>query len=112
MRLVRTLGSAALIMALALPALPSRAGAPEYAPLDRPGPALSVRTATMAAALHCEGDLRHTSLEPVLLSPGTSATPKQNFSWNYERAFNAQHRPWCDLTMPFHTLGDIQVAGE
>ena len=48
----------------------------------------------------------------MLLSPGTSATPEQNFSWNYERAFTAQHRPFCDVTMPHHTLGDIQVAGE
>ena len=87
------------------------AGSP-YAPLDRPGPRLSVPVSELKAALHCEGDFRHGRLEPVLLSPGTSATPKQNFSWNYERAFNAQHRPWCDLTMPHHTLGDIQVAGE
>jgi triacylglycerol esterase/lipase EstA (alpha/beta hydrolase family) len=83
-----------------------------YAPLDRPGPALSVPASTLKAALHCSGEFRHGSLEPVLLSPGTSATPEQNFSWNYERAFTAQHRPWCDVTMPFHTLGDIQVAGE
>ena len=69
-------------------------------------------TATLRAALHCEGDFRRGPLEPVLLSPGTSATPEQNFSWNYERAFTQQHRPWCDLTMPYHTLGDIQVAGE
>ncbi len=39
-------------------------------------------------------------------------TPDQNYSWNYERAFNAQHRAWCAVTMPFHTLGDIQTAGE
>jgi triacylglycerol esterase/lipase EstA (alpha/beta hydrolase family) len=83
-----------------------------YAPLDRRGPALSVPTKDLRAALHCEGDFRHGRLEPVLLSPGTSATPEQNFSWNYERAFNAQHRPWCAVTMPHHTLGDIQVAGE
>src|SRR4051794_4297959 len=83
-----------------------------YAPLDRPGPALSVATLALKGALHCSRDLRHSRLEPVLLSPGTSATPEQNFSWNYERAFTAQHRPWCDVTMPFHTLGDIQVAGE
>jgi triacylglycerol esterase/lipase EstA (alpha/beta hydrolase family) len=90
----------------------SQAAASPYAPLNRPGPKLSVPAKDLAAALHCEGDFRHGSLEPVLLSPGTSATPKQNFSWNYERAFNAQHRPWCDLTMPHHTLGDVQVAGE
>ncbi|HUR13778.1 MAG TPA: hypothetical protein VM097_04715 [Mycobacteriales bacterium] len=87
------------------------AGSP-YAPLDRPGPRLSVPTKDLQAALHCEGDFRHGRLQPVLLSPGTSATAEQNFSWNYERAFTAQKRPWCALTPPHHTLGDIQVAGE
>ena len=104
-----------LVVAVALSvfAVPSAgaAGSP-YAPLNRPGPKLSVSVPTLKAALHCEGDFRHGTLEPVLLSPGTSATPKQNFSWNYERAFTMQHRAWCDVTMPYHTLGDIQVAGE
>jgi hypothetical protein len=110
MRAIRALVVAAL--ALAAVATTHADASPSYAPLDRPGPRLSVPASTMRAALHCEGDFRHGSLEPVLLSPGTSATPKQNFSWNYERAFTAQHRPWCDVTMPDHTLGDIQVAGE
>ncbi|MEO6886815.1 MAG: lipase [Jatrophihabitantaceae bacterium] len=83
-----------------------------YAPLDRPGPALSVPAATLQAALHCSGDFTHGSLEPVLLSPATGVTPDQNYSWNYEPAFTAQHRPWCAVTMPDHTLGDIQTAGE
>lgn len=83
-----------------------------YAPLDRPGPALSVPAATLRAALSCHGSFTANSLEPVLLNPGTGVTPDQNFSWNYERAFAAQGRPWCALTMPYHTLGDIQTAGE
>jgi hypothetical protein len=83
-----------------------------YAPLDRPGPRLSVPVKDLAAALHCEGDFRRGRLQPVLLSPGTSATAEQNFSWNYERAFTAQRRPWCAVSPPHHTLGDIQVAGE
>ena len=83
-----------------------------YAPLNRPGPALTVPAATLQAALHCSGNLAAGSLEPVLLNPATGVTPDQNFSWNYERAFTAQQRPWCAVTMPFHTLGDIQTAGE
>ncbi len=112
MRVLRLLAAAA-VAAAALSAVPASAVAPPaYAPLDRPGPKLSVPAAALKAALHCEGDFRHGTLEPVLLSPGTSATPEQNFSWNYERAFTQQKRPWCDVTMPYHTLGDIQVAGE
>ncbi|MFN2538964.1 MAG: esterase/lipase family protein [Mycobacteriales bacterium] len=110
MRAIRALAVCAILCAAVLAG--HAEAAPSYAPLGRPGPALSVPATALRAALHCEGDFRRGTLEPVLLSPGTSATPKQNFSWNYERAFTAQRRPWCDVTMPFHTLGDIQVAGE
>ncbi|HTL24026.1 MAG TPA: hypothetical protein VL281_08320 [Mycobacteriales bacterium] len=108
---LRSLVALATVGALASAGTAGAAASP-YAPLDRPGPRLSVPAADLKAGLHCEGDFRHGHLEPVLLSPGTSATAEQNFSWNYERAFNAQHRPWCAVTPPHHTLGDIQVAGE
>src|SRR5262249_42742789 len=92
---------------------PAGAAAPgAFAPLDRPGPALDVPVATLQAALHCSGDFAHSTLEPVLLNPATGVTPVQNYSWNYEHAFDAQHRPWCTVTMPYHTEGDIQIAGE
>src|SRR4051794_30892331 len=106
--------SAVIGVFLGLPAGTSGAGAAsgEYAPLDRPGPSLSVSAATLQAALHCSGDFAHSTVEPVLLNPATAVTPVQNFSWNYERAFTAQGRPWCAVTMPYNTLGDIQTAGE
>jgi hypothetical protein len=106
--------AAAALLALGLAgSLPSEAApGSAYAPLDRPGPALTVPVTALRASLECSGDFRRSTLQPVLLSPGTSATPDQNFSWNYERAFTAQRRPWCAVTMPHHTLGDIQVAGE
>lgn len=102
----------ALLASLAVGHGARAASSSPYAPLDRKGPALSVPVADLRAALVCSGDLRDRRQEPVLLSPGTSATAEQNFSWNYERAFTAQHRAWCALTPPQHTLGDIQVAGE
>jgi len=83
-----------------------------YAPLNRPGPRLSVSTHAFKSALLCHGPYRANRLEPVLLIPATGVTPKQNYSWNYERAFTAQRRPWCTITMPHHTLGDIQIVGE
>lgn len=91
---------------------PARAADLGYAPVDRPGPALSVDRADLAAALTCHGDLRGSALEPVLLVPATSVTPEQNYSWNWEPAFAAQQRPWCTVTLPFQTLGDIQTVGE
>ena len=104
--------AAATLLTVSLAATPAGAGSGGYAPLDRPGPPLDVPTATLAAALHCAGTLPGARLEPVLLNPATGVTPEQNYSWNYERAFTAQGRPWCALTMPYHTLGDIQTAGE
>ena len=103
-----------MLCALALgvvPAAPASASSP-YAPLDRPGPNLSVPSATLKAALECSGDFAHSTLQPVRLNPATGVTVDENFSWNYERAFTAQKRPWCAIHMPAHTLGDIQVAGE
>lgn len=102
----------ATVTAAAVLAPTGAAAVATYAPLHRPGPALSVPAATLKAALHCSGNLAAGSLEPVLLNPATGVTPEQNYSWNYQRAFTAQHRPWCAVTMPFHTLGDITVAGQ
>jgi hypothetical protein len=99
-----TLGSAGIAAADTSPA--------PYAPLSRPGPPLSVPTATLAAALQCTPGIDHAQREPILLVPGTDLDPQPNFSWNYERAFEAQHWPYCSVTLPGHTMGDAQIAGE
>ena len=116
MRTYRRLLPAVLLAALTLGgafvAGGSAGASGAFAPLDRPGPPLSVPVAQLAAALHCSGSFTANRLEPVLLNPATGVTPEENYSWNYERAFNAQHRPWCAVTMPYDTLGDIQTAAE
>ncbi|MGY2127449.1 lipase family alpha/beta hydrolase [Blastococcus sp. SYSU DS0617] len=103
---VGTLGTASATP----PPKPSATG--EFAPLDRPGPALSVPKAQLDAALTCNGPLKHLRRDPVLLVPGTTVTPEPNFSWNYQRAFTAMGIRWCAITLPFDATGDIQVAGE
>ncbi|MCW2800545.1 MAG: putative lipase [Aeromicrobium sp.] len=103
----------AAMVAVALTAMvPSLASAETYAPTNRPGPPLSVSTSTLAKSLSCSGNLRTSSFNPILLVPGTTVTPEQDFSWNYERAFTQQGRPWCAVTLPASTMGDIQIAGE
>lgn len=99
---------------VAVPSTPAVAAKADggYAPVGRPGPQLSVPAKRLARAVKCKGNFRANDLEPVLLNPATAVTADENFSWNWERAFNAQHRPWCAVTVPFHTLGDIQTAGE
>ena len=83
-----------------------------YAPLDRPGPALSVPADKLRAALSCQPGVASATRNPILLIPGTNLDPSSNYSWNYERAFAALRWPYCTVTLPFHTMGDIQVAGQ
>jgi triacylglycerol esterase/lipase EstA (alpha/beta hydrolase family) len=83
-----------------------------YAPLDRPGPALSVPAATLHSALACTLGVTHAARDPILLVPGTNLEPQSNYSWNYERAFSALGWPYCSISLPYDTMGDIQVAGE
>jgi triacylglycerol esterase/lipase EstA (alpha/beta hydrolase family) len=83
-----------------------------YAPVDRPGPALSVPARALAASLQCNGPLTKRGPAPILLVPGTTMDPQVGFSWNYERAFDRLGWRWCAVTLPFDATGDIQVAGE
>ncbi|BBH17570.1 hypothetical protein Back2_18570 [Nocardioides baekrokdamisoli] len=107
---VSTLVVGLLVGTTGAPALGSTARA--WAPLTQAGPALSVPSASLTKAVACSGPFRGNNLEPVLLEPATGVTPTENYSWNWERVFTAQHRPWCAVTEPFHTLGDLQVGGE
>ncbi|NYI43200.1 pimeloyl-ACP methyl ester carboxylesterase [Nocardioides aromaticivorans] len=105
--------TASLTAGATLAPAPARADttSPSYAPLDRPGPRLTVPAATLDAALQCHGDPK-AGPRPVLLNPATSVTPEENYSWNWAKVFTKQRRYHCTVTMPYHTFGDIQVAGE
>ena len=89
----------------------SAAAAVITAPVDQPGPALSVPAATLATSLSCHGRLAHAPRRPILLVPGTTLTPAE-FSWNWERALSARHWPFCTVTLPGAGMADIQTAGE
>ncbi len=92
--------------------LTTAAHAATYAPPNRPGPALSVPQSAITASLACTGSLTDPAHVPTLLVPGTASTPQTAFSWNYERAFTADSRPFCAITLPGTALMDIQQAGE
>ncbi len=83
-----------------------------FAPLNRPGPALSVPAAKLKSALSCTPGIAGDQRDPILLVPGTNLDPSSNYSWNYERAFAALHWSYCTVTLPYHTMGDVQTAGE
>jgi hypothetical protein len=105
------IGAACLVLALLGPADALAARGP-FAPLDRPGPPLSVPAKQLRAALSCTAGIRRDARNPILLVPGTDLDPKSNYSWNYERAFASRHWAYCAVTLPAHATGDIQVAGE
>ncbi len=102
--------SSLLLAALAL-AGPAQATRP-FAPLDQPGPPLSVPRSKLRAALKCEPSVRNARVEPVLLNPATGVTAKENYSWNWERALRKLGIPWCAYTAPHNALGNIETSGE
>jgi triacylglycerol esterase/lipase EstA (alpha/beta hydrolase family) len=83
-----------------------------YAPVDHPGPMLSVPQSQLDASLACTGSVTNAPRAPVLLVPGTGGDPPQNYGWSWEPALNDLGIPWCTVTLPDHTQGDIQIAGE
>lgn len=92
-------------------AQPANAEEPTYAPVDQPGPALSVPADALAASLDCPTPVTPGS-EPVVLIHGTNLDPDANFSWNYVPAFEAAGRTYCTVALPVAGMGDIQLAAE
>ncbi len=109
---MRRIGWITLLSAIVSLAWGASAQATPYAPVNTPGPKLSVPSAELRAALTCAGDLSAGTTEPVLLVPGTTLNPKTDFSWNWERALTALHRPYCTIDLPGNGMADIQIAGE
>jgi hypothetical protein len=105
---VRALALAVVVAAV----LPASAGAAEYAPVDVPGPAVTIPTAKLQAALTCGKGLDGAKRAPVLLLHGTGATVEENWKWNYEPALDSLGIPWCALQSPERGQGDVQLNGE
>ena len=102
----------AVLLASALPVAPVRATDRTYAAVDRPGPALSVPPAVLAQSLSCTGGLAGAERAPVLLVPATWVSPREHYSWNYMRAFDALGWPYCEVTTPKHAMEDMQISAE
>ena len=103
---------AGLVAAFALTICSSAGAASVYAPLNRPGPALTPTPAQLKASLSCQPGVAHAKVEPVLLNPGTGTTPVENFGWNWEPALTQLGIPWCAYTAPHNALGPIDLSGE
>ncbi len=109
------LASSALVAAApapATPAAPTASAEPAYAPVDRPGPKLSVAPRLLTRSLHCSDGFDRKREDPVLLVSGTFTDPRNNYAWNYAPYFDSLEIPWCWVTVPDESTGDIQVAAE
>ncbi|HEX6394274.1 MAG TPA: hypothetical protein VFZ97_12595 [Acidimicrobiales bacterium] len=82
-----------------------------YAPVNRPGPALSVPAENLAQSMRCTSDLVESGRDPILFVAPTLVNPDEAY-FGYERAFDALAIPYCTLTIPFFTTEDIQVSAE
>ena len=105
----------ALGVVLAFAAVTSSAQAITYAPLDAPGPKLSIDPATLAASVVCTDDVKGATRDPVLLLPATAVNSEQNYSYNYEKLFRAQGIPFCTSDQPgalASNMDDIQTRAE
>jgi beta-glucosidase len=102
-----------VLLALAAgPPVPAHGAAATFAPASQPGPALTVSPERARRALRCSAGLRKAARTPVLLSPGTGVTGAGQYRHTWQPALDRLGIPWCTLTPPHMTLGDIQVTGE
>jgi hypothetical protein len=83
-----------------------------YASPDTPGPPLDVPAGTLDSALTCSASAASPSRDIILVLPPTLFDPGEAYDWNYLPAFAARGWPYCELTVPDHSDGDIQVAAE
>ncbi len=83
-----------------------------YAPVNRPGPRLSVPVADLQAAVRCTPSARGSHREVALFVPGTGVGPDEAFSWNWFRALDRIGHPYCAVALPGSSVGDVQVSAE
>lgn len=111
MRLYRVLLAAALL-AVTVSAPAAAAESPAFAPVARPGPALSVPAGELAKSITCTANATAATENVVLFVQGTTVTPQQDFGWNWFHALDALGRPYCAVTEPDQAMSDAQVSAE
>ena len=83
-----------------------------YAPVDQPGPALSVPEVTLARSVVCSENAKQSGKDVTLFVHGTTMTPGENFEWNWLRAMTDGDRPFCTVALPNRAMSDAQVSAE
>lgn len=103
--------SASLVVSGLLGVAPAAADDSVFAPTDTPGQALRPSPAALADAVTCSGKFDK-GKQAVLLVPGSGQTSSAQFSWSWEPALTRAGIPWCAVSPPFSSLGDLSIAGE
>ncbi|HEX7306193.1 lipase [Lentzea sp.] len=88
------------------------ASAGPHAPVNRPGPRLSVPVADLQAAVKCSPSAYGSHREVALFVPGTGVGPDEAFSWNWFPALDRIGHPYCAVALPGRSVGDVQVSAE
>jgi hypothetical protein len=83
-----------------------------FAPIDRPGPPLSVPAAQLQQSVNCTANTTNATREVVLFVPGTTVTPQENYGRNWFPALDKLGWPYCSVTEPNNAMGDAQVSAE
>ncbi len=80
---------------------------------DPAGPPLTESPAALVAATTCDPEAQlQAAPHVVLLVHGTATTPKESWSWSYERALHADGFALCTVTLPDFGLGSMTRAAE
>jgi hypothetical protein len=112
--LAAAVASAALVVGGAVPAsaAASQLATRVFAPVDRPGPALSVPAGQLAKSVTCTANATDASRDVVLFAPGTTLTPQENYGWNWFPAMDKLGWPYCSVTEPNNAMADAQTSAE
>ncbi|HWD02880.1 MAG TPA: lipase [Amycolatopsis sp.] len=86
--------------------------APKFAPVDQPGPPLSVPADQLAKSVTCTANATNAAREVVLFVPGTTLTPQEDFGWSWFPALDKLDWPYCSVTEPNNAMSDAQVSAE
>ncbi|MFE3060279.1 esterase/lipase family protein [Nocardia sp. NPDC059239] len=106
------LATVTIMMGATVTAVPVSADPGGFAPLDRPGPSLSVPSDQLAASVSCTANARGADRNVVLFVPGTGFTPQEDYGLNWFQAMDRLGWAYCSVTEPDHALGDAQIAAE
>ena len=106
--MTRRIACLAALVTLGIAAVAAAAAARSTSQAD-PGPAITVPTSGLRAAMNCKGNVAHARRGAILLIPGTFATAKVNWSWNWQKLLPTMGWAACTVTLPQTGAGDIQT---